>query len=492
MNAMLALALDLGGSGGKILSGSFDGKVMEVKEIHRFNNEPVELNGHLYWDIPEIYSNLLDGLRKAASQRITSFGVDSFCNDYGLLDAGGNLISPVYMYRDIRTSGVLEWMDQLIPPKELFERTGCQRARFNTLVQLVAQTRASDPDLLEKATNLLFVPDLLNYFLCGEKAAEFTIASVSQLYNRSGQRWDFSIVHAFDIPEDIFPNVIPSASKLGEARSDILALTCAEPFSIYTVGHHDTASAVVAVPSLENHFAYISSGTWSLMGTETCEMITSDQAFHNNFANEGGVGGKNRFLKNIMGLWLIQESQRQFASLGIARTFEEMDREAKKALPFRSIINPDDPLFFQRGDMIGRLQSKCREWHQPIPETVGEITRCIQESLALAYRASLEKLEEVVGVHFPCVHIIGGGGKSTFLDQLAASAMKRPVYVGPYEAAAIGNLCTQFITAGEIEDLGEARRVVRSSFNISEHLPENDSSWDEAYERFQVIKINDS
>lgn len=488
---MKALALDLGGSGGKFLSGSFDGKKLTVKEIHRFNNEPVELDGHLYWDIPRIHSNLLDGLRWAAQEKISSIGMDSFCNDYGLLDAGGNLISPVYMYRDPRTDGVLEWMDKLIPPNELFERTGCQRARFNTLAQLAAQARASDHDLLEKAKSLLFVPDLFNFMLCGEKAAEYTIASVSQLYNRREERWDSKILQTFSIPEEIFPGVISSASKLGEARPEILALTGMKPFSICAVGHHDTASAVAAVPSLEKHFAYISSGTWSLMGTETSGMITSDSAFKFNFANEGGVGDRNRFLKNIMGLWLIQECQRQFASLGAVRTFKEMDGEAEKALPFRSIIDPDDLLFFQPCDMIGRIQSKCREWNQPVPETVGEITRCIQESLALAYRLTLEKLEEATGYEFPCVHIIGGGAKSVLLNRFAACAMKRPVLAGPYEAAAIGNLCTQFISAGEMKDLGEVRRVVRSSFLIREFLPEQACSWDEAFERYMLIKNAD-
>jgi rhamnulokinase len=395
------------------------------------------------------------------------------------------------MYRDCRTDGVLEWMDQLIPPKELYDRTGCQRARFNTLVQLAAQTKAHDNYLLENANRLLFVPDLLNYFLSGQKVAEFTIASISQIYNRREKRWDPKIIHSFDIPEGIFPSVIPSASKLGEARPDILAMAGVEPFFICAVGHHDTASAVVAVPSLENPFAYISSGTWSLLGTETSEIITSNLAFQYNFANEGGVGSRNRFLKNIMGLWLIQECQRQFAMRGIVCTFEQMDGEAEKALPFRSIINPDDPLFFQRGDMISKIQSRCQEWNQPIPETVGEITRCIKESLALVYRETLEKLEETTGFKFPCVHIIGGGARSALLNQFASSAMMRPIFAGPYEAAAIGNLCTQFISAGEIDDLGEARRVVRSSFNIREFLPEKASYWDEAYERFLLIKNTD-
>lgn len=484
---MKALALDLGGSGGKFLSATFDGNKIQVEEVHRFKNEPVEIGGHLCWDIPGIYKNLLEGLRKAAPQKFTTFGVDSFCNDYGLIDGSGNLCSNVYMYRDFRTEGVQEWMAQIIPPRELYKRTGNQKARFNTLVQLAAQTRAADHFLLENAKHLLFVPDLFDYFLCGEKAAEFTIASVSQAFNRIENRWDLKIIRSFEIPENIFPEVIYPTSLLGEAKKEILEGTGADRFSICTVGHHDTASAIAAIPALENNFAYISSGTWSLMGVETDEMITTDLAFEYNFANEGGVCGRNRFLKNIMGLWLVQECQRQFGSEGIMRTFEEMDAEAEKAPPFRSIINPDDPLFFRPGDMIGKIQSRCREWDQPVPETVGELNRCIKESLALVYRATLEKLEEVTGFEIPFVYIVGGGAKSDLLNRFAAYAMNRPVFAGPYEAAAVGNLCAQFISAGEINSWNEARRFVRSSFNIREFHPKKGLGWDEAFERYLLI-----
>ena len=313
---MKALALDLGASGGKMLSGSFDGRTLQVKEIHRFQNEPVERGGHLSWDISAIHQNLLEGLRKAASEKFTSFGVDSFCNDYGLLDAAGNLLAPIYTYRDRRTEGVLEWMDGVIPARELYARTGNQRARFNTLVQLAAQTKAADHALLESAESLLFVPDLLDYYLCGEKAAEYTIASVSQLYNRLEGRWDTGIMRLFGLPERLFPRILPCATMLGDATPDILQETGAGRFSICKVAHHDTASAVAALPSPEPHSAYISSGTWSLMGTETDQMITTDSAFQHNFANEGGANGSNRLLKNIMGLWLLQECRREFAAKG--------------------------------------------------------------------------------------------------------------------------------------------------------------------------------
>jgi rhamnulokinase len=484
---MKALALDLGASSGKIFAGRFDGKKISMKAIDRFPNEPIEAAGRLYWDVLGIYANLLEGMRKAAPERFTSFGVDAFCNDYGLLDRSGSLFSQVYMYRDSRTEGVPEKVDQSMPPRELYERTGCQRARFNTLMQLVAQMQGPDRFLLENAATLLFVPDLLNYFLCGEKVAEYTIASVSQVYNRNENHWDGQILEAFNIPQGIFVPVVPSAVRLAPARASLRSFMGAQSFSVCTVGHHDTASAVMAVPSLEKHFAYISSGTWSLMGTETDERITTEAAYRANFANEGGVGGKNRFLKNIMGLWLIQECKRQFDAIGVKRTFAEMDAESEKAAPFRSLIDPDDPLFFQPGDMIGKIQRKCKEWKQPIPETPADLNRCIKESLALAYRRTLEQIESIVGFTIPNIHILGGGAQSTLLNQFTASATGRLVLAGPIEAAAAGNLCAQYISGGEISGLGEARRIVRDSFEIKEYLPERNSGWDGAYGRFLEI-----
>ena len=302
---MNALAMDLGGSSGKILLGCYNGQTIEMKEIHRFHNGPVEDAGHLFWDIQGIYDNLLSGIQKAAQEGFASIGVDSFCNDYGLLDRNGNLLSRVYMYRDQRTEGVQAIIDQCIPPFELYTRTGCQQARFNTFVQLAAQMESQDRTIINNAHALLFLPDLFNYYLCGKKVAEFTIASVSQLFNRKENNWDDRILKTFNIPPDIFPQVIPSSTYLGGVKREILEKTGAKEFSVCTVGHHDTASAVAAVPSLEKDYAYISSGTWCLMGIVTDKMVTSEAAFMNNFANEGGVGGTNRFLKNIMGLWLI-------------------------------------------------------------------------------------------------------------------------------------------------------------------------------------------
>ncbi len=482
---MKALALDLGGSGGKIFLGNLSGRKITLKEVHRFANQPIDAAGRLYWDIMGIYMNLLEGIRKAG--KFSSLGIDSFCNDYGLLDASGVLYSQVYMYRDYRTEGVIEKIEEIIPPHTLYQRTGCQRARFNTLVQLAAQIRGADNFLLNNATTLLFVPELLGYFLSGEKYAEFTISSVSQAFNQKQGLWDEYILQALGIPVKIFPDVVPPATVVGQSRKNILRMTGAEKFKVCTVCHHDTASAVMAVPSTEKHFAYISSGTWSLMGTETDELITTQEAQSYNFANEGGFAGKNRFLKNIMGLWILQECKRQFDAAGLNLDYAQLDILAEQSAPFRSLINPNDILFFEPGEMVEKIRRKCTETGQPAPETPGEITRCIKESLALAYRNTIEHIESEAGYKIPHVHIIGGGAQSILLNRFAASAMGRPVFAGPLEAAAAGNLCAQYVAAGELSGLSDVRRIIRDSFEIREFLPENAAEWNDAYGRFLRI-----
>ena len=484
---MKALALDLGASGGKIFSGSFDGKRLGVKEIHRFANTPIKIEDQLYWGFQTIFENLLAGMRLAAAEKFTSFAVDSYCNDYGLLDDSGKLLSPIHTYRDSRTEGILEFMDSVFSPVELYHRTGNQRARFNTLVQLAAQRRSIESILLDQAKRLLFVPDLINYLLCGNAASEFTIASVSQLFNRQTNDWDDDILRAFGLPRKLFAPVEKTGTRMGTVKAEILAETGGCGFDILTVGHHDTASAVAAIPVVDDHFAYISSGTWSLMGVETDQMITTDEAYRLNLANEGGVGGKNRLIKNIMGLWLLQECQRQFCENGLNLSNEELDAMAQKETPFRSLINPNDQIFFDPGGMIGKIQNWCRQTQQPIPETPRQITRCIKESLALCYRETLEMLEKVTQQKINCVHILGGGAKSDLLNQFAASALQIPVYAGPLEATAIGNLCTQFMARGEISNLAEIRRVVGASFETSQFTPQEASVWNDAYEKFRRL-----
>jgi rhamnulokinase len=484
---MNALAMDLGASSGRLFLGSLENQKLSMHEIHRFQNLPVEDDGHLFWDIECIYSNLLQGMRKATVEGFSTIGIDSFCNDYALLDRSGKLLSQIVMYRDIRTEGIPELMDQFLDPRELYNRTGCQRARFNTLVQLAAQNFRADKVILQQADSLLFVTDLLNYRLCGEKVAEFTIASVSQAFDRLKNQWDSLAIESLGIPTSIFPEVVPTAIKLGTARESVLTETGIKPFTVCTVGHHDTASAVAAIPTNEKGVAYISSGTWSLVGIETDRMITSDLAYKYNIANEGGVGGRNRFSLNVMGLWLIQECLREYELIGITRSFAQLDAESELVTPFRSLINPDDPLFFQAGNMIGKIKKKCAQWNQPIPQSPAEINRCIKESLSMAYRSALEKIEECAGYNISCVYIIGGGSKSGLLNQFTASAMQRVVYAGPEEAAAAGNLCAQFIASGEIKDLTEARQILKDTIQLSEYLPQQPSAWQDAFGRFHEI-----
>ena len=484
---MKALAMDLGGSGGKVFLGNLHAGKLTVSEVHRFQNEPIEAAGHLYWDILQIYGNLLSGIRAAATEGFASVGVDAFCNDFGLLDADGRLINQIYMYRDARTTGVPERMDSVIDPMALYRATGCQRARFNTLVQLVAQQNGADGFLLEQASHLLFVPDLLNYFLCGKKAAEFTIASVSQAFDRTTGAWDAALLKKLGIREDLFPGVIAPAVPLGGATRGICGATGADPFTVTSVCHHDTASAVMAVPAKEEPFVYISSGTWSLMGTETREMIVTEEAYRLNFANEGGFGGTNRLLKNIMGLWMVQECKRQLERSGIPRTYAALDLEAESAPAFRSLIDPNDTRFFEPGDMIGRIRQQCAENDEPVPETPGEIIRCVLESLAMTYRLTLGQIERLARIHVPSVHVVGGGAKSALLNRFAASAMERTVFAGPVEAAAAGNLAAQYIAAGAVDGLWEARRIISNSCIILEYLPEHPREWDIAYQRYRNI-----
>jgi rhamnulokinase len=481
---MKTLAMDIGGSGGKLLLGEYDGRRISLKEIHRFNNGPVRLGDGLYWDILMLKSQMMEGIRKAAGEGFQSMGIESFCNDYSLLDVEGNLFSQVRMYRDKRTEGIPEKMDALMDPMELYRRTGNQRARFNTLVQMAAQKLGPQAKLFDMAERFLYVPDLLNHELCGSMSTEYTIASVSQAFDQNRREWDDEIISLFGLPRRIFPEVLPPATLLGQARRSILDATGAEPFNVVTVCEHDTASAVLAVPSLQKDFAYISSGTWSLMGTETGAIITAESAFRFNFANEGGFGYRNRFLKNIMGLWLIQEIKRELDAGGIQTSYEQMDAEAEHVPPLRSLIDPDDEIFYPAGDMAGRVRDYCARTGQPVPASPGELNRCVKESLALAYRRTLEKIEAETGKTIPCVHIIGGGAQSTLLNRFAASAMDRTVLAGPFEATALGNTTAQLAAAGEIKDIGEARQVIADSFKLQEFVPQDRQAWEDAYGRF--------
>lgn len=487
---MKMLAIDLGASSGRGIVGEFDGKKLTLNEIHRFSNDPVMVGNTFHWDTLRIFFEIKAALNKCAlsdDRDIKSVAIDTWGVDYGLLDRNGRLLGNPHNYRDTLTDNIQEYAYKKVPVSEFYGTTGIQLININTVFQLLARLR-EDPSALDKAEKLLFMPDLLNYFLTGEMRTEYTIASTGALLDAKTRNWAFDMIEKFGIPSKIFTDISMPGTKVGKLRSSIV-----EEFGgtmspdIYLTASHDTASAVAAVPANGNDFTYISSGTWSLMGTELDAPNTEKAALEYGFANEGGVGGKIRFLKNIMGLWLEQESRRQWAREGKKYSYDELSDMAVASKPLRSFIDPADNRFAAPGNMPKRIADFCRETNQPVPETVGEIVRCIFDSLAMKYRQTAEQIDLLKGHRVPFINIVGGGTKEAPLCRFAASACGRPVIAGPTEATAIGNLAVQAIGLGEIGSLSEAREVVRNSFDVKEYEPENTDMWDDGYERFLKI-----
>lgn len=480
------LAIDLGASSGRGIVGRFDGERLSLSEIHRFPNEPNIIAGAFCWDIMRIFHEIKAALRNCAlsdDRDISSVGIDTWGVDYGLLDKNGHLLANPYNYRDSRTVGMQPYTFSRVPRSEIYASTGIQVADLNTIFQLMADLRY-DPEKLDVAQTMLFIPDLLNYMLTGIKETEYSIASTSSLLNAAKRDWDYELIRRLGLKESLFTPIKQPGTKLGKISPDVLSEIGAINPDVVHVGAHDTASAVVAVPAEGKDFIYISSGTWSLMGTEIDEPILTPASENYNFTNEGGVGGKIRFLRNIMGLWLEQESRRQWIREGEKISFDELSDMAVASKPLQCLINPDDPVFTAPGNMPARIVDYCRRTGQHVPENKGEIVRCIFDSLALRYRWTVEKLDELKGHRTPFINIVGGGTKEAPLCQFAADACNRPVYAGPVEATAIGNIAAQCIAAGEISDLAQARQVVRNSFEIKCYEPKNPGIWDEGYERF--------
>lgn len=480
------LAFDFGASGGRAMLGRFDGRKLDLAEVHRFANEPVRVNGALHWDILRLYHELKQGLRKCAATgvgKLAGLGVDTWGVDFGLLDRQGNLLGNPYHYRDARTEGMLAKAAARVGLEEIFSTTGIAFLKFNTIFQLLAMREATSP-LLDAAATMLFTPDLLNYFLTGEKAAEYTIASTSQMLGAPDREWARELLSRLGLPLSILPRIIQPGTVLGSLQEEVCAEVGQSPFPIIAVAEHDTASAVVAVPAEGRQHAYLSSGTWSLMGVEVPAPVISPAAYERNFTNEGGVDGAYRLLKNIMGLWILQECKRAWDQGGEPLDFEALVRLADGARPFAALIDPDDDLFYEPGDMPERVREYCRRTAQAPPDSKGAVVRCILESLALKYRLVLTDLEALTGHRLDVVHIIGGGSQNELLNRFTAEATSRPVLAGPVEATAIGNILIQLRTIGELGDLGEARALVRESFTVREYLPGEPDPWDQAYSRF--------
>lgn len=484
------LAIDLGASSGRGIVGSFDGERLTLRENHRFTNDPVVVNGRFYWDILRIFHEIKQSIRNTVldGDAVASIGIDTWGVDYGLLDRNGRLLGDPVHYRDTRTEGAQALVSRAVPAEELYGVAGIQTLNFNTVYQLAVDA-AEAPERLALAERMLNIPDLLNYFLTGNMANEYTILSTGALLDAKKRDYAWEILDRLGIPRRLFGNVTAPGTDMGALLPQVQSETGKTAARVLTVASHDTASAVIAVPTQAEDFIYISSGTWSLMGTELSEPLIDAESRAANFTNEGGACGKIRFLKNIMGLWILQESRRQWKREGKDHSFAQMEAWAKECEAFRSLVDVDDPSFATPGDMPEKIRAYCRRTGQPVPETVGEVVRCIYESLALKYRGVAESLMALTGKRASVIHVVGGGTKDRFLSQLTADACGIPVCAGPEEATAIGNLMMQLMAAGEVSGLSEARRVVAASFETKQYHPTADRNmWDEAYGRLCTLR----
>ena len=490
MNALNVLGIDLGASSGRAMLGTLEGKKLTIREIHRFLNEPVTLCGRFVWDMPRLFHEIKQALLKLSKsgETVDAIGIDTWGVDFGLLDKNGHLLSLPVHYRDARTNGIPEKVRAIIPDEELFARTGIAFNSFNTLYQLYAMKEEGDP-ALESAQDLLFLPDLLAYFLTGKKGTEYTIASTSQLLNPFTRDWDRELMAKLGIPAHIFGEVKLPGTVRGTLLPEIARECGVAEIPVIAIGGHDTASAVAAVPAQEKDFAYISSGTWSLLGAEVQEPLCTEGVMKANYTNEGGVDGSIRLLKNIMGLWIIQECKREWDRRGSETSFGELVELSMQAPAFKAILDVDDACFLAPGDMPARIQAYCAKSGQPVPEGKGEISRVIYESLALKYRWAIERLEEdMLKKPIEALHIVGGGSKNALLNRFTAEAIKRPVIAGPDEGTIIGNLLVQAQALGAISGIRELREVVENSFPTKTFLPETDGkAWDEAYQRYLKV-----
>ena len=483
------LAFDLGASSGRAILGELEHGKLSIEEIHRFENGAIDVNGSLYWNLLGLFRELTIGLKKALDSGVELAGmaVDTWGVDYALLDRNGDFVGFPYHYRDARTADIYDYAFAIVPREEMYARTGIQFMNFNTIFQLAAMKRDDSP-LLEVAHRMLMMPNALTYLLCGSMSAEYSIATTTQAYDPVAKDWAWDLIDALGLPRGMFPPIAAPATVAGQLRDSICDELNCSPIPVLLTGSHDTASAVAAVPaSSDRKWAYLSSGTWSLLGLELDEPCLTPEAMAANYTNEGGVGGKIRFLKNIMGLWLVQESRATWTRQGKAYGFDELDAMAAEAEPFRSIVDPNDDRFIAPGDMPARIREFCRDTGQPEPETPGQIMRCALESLALRYRQTVDELEDLSGDVIEVLHLVGGGSQNEVLNQFAANAIQRPVVTGPVEATAIGNIICQAMATGEIASLDEARAVVRASFETKEYAPEDGPAWEAAYTRYREL-----
>lgn len=465
------LAVDLGAESGRVMLATLEEGRLALEELHRFANVSVHLPTGLYWDSFRLFHEIVHGLTIAGRERrleVAGIGIDTWGVDFGLLGRDGALIDCPHHYRDPRNDGVPEKLFAVVPRNEVFGYTGIQFMQFNSLYQLYAMKLAGAPGL-EAAERLLFMPDLLNYWLTGVEKSETSIASTSQFYDPRVKQFSTELLARLGLPVKILPPLVDTGTRLGPLRADLAEATRLGPVPVYATAAHDTASAVAAVPAEGGSWCYISSGTWSLMGVELDRPVINEQVLEMNFTNELGAGGKIRFLKNIAGLWLLQECRRAWAAEGHEHSYEELARLADEAGPAGALIDPD--AFLHPGQMPLKIAAWCRSHERAVPETIGQTCRTILESLAERYRQVLGSLESVLGRRIDVIHIVGGGSRHRLLNQLVANATGRTVIAGPNEATAMGNVVVQAIAAGVLKDLGEGREVVRRSVVLERFEP---------------------
>ncbi len=475
------LAIDFGASSGRVMLGTYNGHKITAEEIHRFSNDPVILNGTMYWDVLRLFYEIKQGLVKAkAYGGADSIGVDTWGVDFGLLDEKGYLLENPVHYRDGRTQGTVERSFALIPREKFYEMTGNQFMEINTAFQLLA-LKEQRPELLGRADCMLLMPDLFNYFLSGVKKSERSIVSTTQMSNPHQPGWVEEVADKFGIPKRILTEVVPTGTLLGPLRKEIREELGLDGMDVIAVAGHDTQCALTAVPAKEEEFIFVSCGTWSLFGTELDKPVLTKQSEELNITNETGTGGKTSFLKNIIGLWLIQESRRQWIREGREYSFAKLEELAEAAEPFYCFIDPDAPEFTPAGDIPGRIREYCVRTGQKVPQTEGEVVRCINESLALKYRYALEEISLCTGRDYHAIHMVGGGIQSKLLCKFTAYASGIPVIAGPVEATVFGNIAIQLMSKGILKDLKEARAVIANSEQPVVYQPENRDAWEEAY-----------
>jgi rhamnulokinase len=482
------LGVDLGASSGRVMAGHWDGRRFQLEELHRFPNGGVCIGDRTYWDVLSIWGQMHQGFsRFSAIHRRCPFsiGVDAWGIDFGLLDERGRLISNPVHYRDRRTEGVPERLFDIIDEKTLFSETGVQSWRINTLFQLYSMVLAGDAEL-QFARTMLTIPDLFSYFLSGATTVEYTEATTTQMFSPHASGWARQVLGKIGIPEGILPEVSRPSTRLGDTRPTVLK-ECgfSQNVPVIAVASHDTASAVAAIPHMDGESAFISSGTWSLMGTEILSSNTSDEARRLGFTNEGSATGRFLLLKNLAGLWIIQECLRSWEKAGRDYGWSEVIEAATAAPAFHSLLNPSDSVFELPADMPVAVQQYCRETAQPIPRGVGEFARALFEGLALSYRMVLISLEALTGRSLSTIRIVGGGSRNALLSQMVADACNRVVVAGPAEATVLGNVMTQAIATGYIGDLRQGRIAVAESCECQTYEPRHSAAWDEAFARFE-------